>query len=106
MNILIISKQSLEGFAFIINVCKLLILFQQVFEEPVKSVHLQELASQLNFSGALVIERISTLVIERISNYFVKQKQQKFCRMAKEKRSKKIDMGSENLRTDSKFVYI
>ena len=54
-----ISEQSLEDIVFIINGCKLLTIFQRVFKEPIKVVHLQELAKQPRFNGVVETEMIS-----------------------------------------------
>ena len=47
-----IPKKSLEGVVFIINGCKLLTILQRVFTE-LNKVHVQELANQSRFNGAL-----------------------------------------------------
>ena len=82
------SEQSIECFVFTwfciymyFYGCKLSTIYQQVFKEPIKVVHLQELANQWRFNGALVIEKIN--------NSFWRSNT-KFGRMKKEKRSNKI----------------
>lgn len=81
LGIPIISKQSLQGFAFVINGCKLFIIFQSVFKEPIKLVHLQELTNQWKFNGAFALPKINNSFCE--SN-------KKCCRITKEKCSNKI----------------
>lgn len=81
MGIPIISKQSLQSFAFVINDCRLFIIFQSVFKEPIKLVHLQELTNQWKFNGALALPKINNSFCE--SN-------KKSCRITKKKCSNKI----------------
>lgn len=85
-----ISEASFEDIVFIINGCKLSTMFQ-----PIKVAHIQELANQPLFNGALVIEMINSSFCERNRKFDMWQ--WKFGCVTKEKRSnKKWDIGSKN----------
>ena len=89
----IISQQSFERFVFVINGSNLLTIFQRVFKEPVKVVHLQKLTNQGRLNGALVMGKI---------NSFLCKNNTKFGRIPKKKRSNKVKeiLGCENSCTE------
>ena len=63
-NVPSISQHSLKGIVFIISGSKLLAIFQRVFKEAIKIVHLKELANQARSNGALVIKKSAIRLVK------------------------------------------